>query len=126
MAVRNALFASTLLLCAVAAPALAGGTGDNVVTVAVKNVSLPNGLPGLCRISGVVGDVWGGRYFRKGQPISVKVPCGNGNHRYLVPLLPAVPSNGARLTDPEVLMKSRLGVAHLDDAGDLIWQATQR
>jgi len=38
-----------------------------------------------------------------------------------MPLLPAT-TDGMRLTDPAVLRAAKLGGAHLDDAGNLMWQ----
>jgi hypothetical protein len=112
-----ALALTALALPALALPALAAG--DNVVMIAVAHVAVPHKLPGLCLVSGLVNHVWEGHTFHEGQLLSLNVPCGT--HDGVMPLLPATPG-GARLTDPVVLRASKLGAAHLDDAGNLMWQ----
>lgn len=118
MAPRSALFALPLLFSA--GLALADDAGENVVVLAVAKVSVPGTLPGLCQINGTVDEVWQGKAFRKGQAISLPVPCGS----HAQPLRP--PGADAQLADPQVLLKSKQGVAHLNDAGGLIWRETAR
>jgi hypothetical protein len=109
-----------LALGLVAFPLPALASGDNVVMIAVAGVAVPHQLPGLCLVNGLVSHVWEGQAFHEGQALSLRVPCGT--HDGVMPLLPATPG-GARLTDPTVLRASKLGAAHLDDAGNLMWQA---
>jgi hypothetical protein len=104
-------------LAALAAPAIA--SGDNVVMLSVAHVGVPQKLPGLCLLDGAVRHVWQGHAFHEGQSLSLKIPCGNYDFG---PLPPAMSLHGFRLTDPAVLRKSTLGAAHLDDAGNLMWQ----
>jgi hypothetical protein len=121
MAVWYALLASILFFPAAATQATEAG--DNAVIVTVTNVSLPDTLPGLCQVNGIVGDVLEGKTFRKGQSLSLQVPCGS--YASPRPLLPAVKAHGPQLIDPTVLQGIRLGAAHLDDAGWLLWEPTQ-
>ncbi len=118
MAIRSAFLALPLLFTA--SLALADNANENVVLVTVAKVSVPGKLPGMCQINGTVGEVWQGKAFRKGQAISLPVPCGS----HPQPLRP--PGADAQLADPQVLAKSKQGVVHLDDAGGLIWQETAR
>ncbi|HEY2009500.1 MAG TPA: hypothetical protein VGH23_10955 [Rhizomicrobium sp.] len=104
-------------LAASAAPALA--TGDNVVMIAVAHVQVPPTLPGLCQVDGFVRHVWEGNAYHEGQAITLQVPCGNRRGGFLPP---ATAIQGPRLTDPTVLSASALGAAHIDDAGNLMWQ----
>ena len=124
MALRSALFALPLLFSA--GFALADSAGENVVVIAVAKVSVPGTLPGLCQVNGTVDEVLDGKAFRKGQAISLPVPCGP-HPRPLRPLDPAVkPTGEAQLIDPQVLAKSKQGIVHLTDAGALIWRATSK
>ena len=100
--------------------ASAHASGDNVVMISVSHVEVPRTLPGLCLVNGVVSHVWEGRAFQEGQALALSVPCGT--HDGVRPLLPATPAIGLRLTDPAVLRAAKLGAAHLDDAGNLMWQ----
>ena len=118
MAYRSALFAIPLLFSA--GFAMAQDARENVVVIAVTKASVPAKLPGLCQINGTVSEVWEGKAFRKGQAISLPVPCGS----HAQPLRP--PGADAQLADPQVVMKSRQGIAHLDDAGALVWRQTAR
>ena len=121
MTLRTALL--TLVLLFPAAATQAAEPGDNAVIIGVTNVTLPDNLPGLCQVHGVIGDVLDGKAFHQGQPISLQVPCGSyANPR---PLLPAVQAHGPQLLDPKLLQGVRLGSAHLDDAGHLLWAPTQ-
>lgn len=104
-------------LFASAAPALAAG--DNVVMIAVAHVQVPPNLPGLCQVDGFVRHVWEGQAFHEGQAITLQVPCGDRRGGLLPP---ATSTQGPRLTDPSVLSASALGAAHIDDAGNLMWQ----
>ena len=106
-----------LVLAPLALPAIA--SGDNVVMLSVAHVSVPQKLPGLCLLDGTINHVWQGSAFHEGQALTLKIPCGNYDFRFLPP---ATSLHGMRLTDPWVLSKSRLGAAHLDDAGNLMWQ----
>lgn len=110
------------MLAALAPAVLAApASGDNVVMVAVAHVAVPAKLPGVCRVEGTVRHVWQGRAFHEGQAIALNVPCGTVA---LIPLPPTPPApiSGPRLTDPAVLRASSLGAAHIDDAGNLMWQ----
>jgi len=118
MALRSALIALPLLFSA--GFALADSAGENVVIIAVDKVSVPGKLPGLCQINGRVGEVWQGKALRKGQAISLPVPCGSHSQ----PLRP--PGADVQLADPQALTKSKQGIAHLNDAGGLVWQETAR
>lgn len=120
MTFRNIVLASILFLSA-AAPAWS--MGDNVVLIDVGKVDLPSHLPGLCQVNGTVAKVWDGKAFRRGQFITLKVPCSAGNS-YMTPV-EATPRRDPRFVDADVLIKSKQGIAHLDDAGALIWQRTR-
>jgi hypothetical protein len=109
-----------LALGFIALAAAAHASGDNVVMISVARVEVPRTLPGLCLVNGVVSHVWAGRAFQEGQALALNVPCGT--HDGVRPLLPATPASGMRLTDPAVLRAAKLGAAHLDDAGNLMWQ----
>lgn len=109
----------TLLICALALATPALATGDNVVMIAVTHVTVPIGLPGLCIVNGTVRHVWEGHAFQEGQALSLRVPCGERAGGLLPP---ATQVQGPRLTDPTVLKASTLGAAHIDDAGNLMWQ----
>jgi hypothetical protein len=118
MAYRSALFAIPFLFST--SFAVADDARENVVVIAVTKASVPGKLPGLCQINGTVGEVWEGKAFRKGQAISLPVPCGS----HAQPLRP--PGANAQLADPQVLLKSKQAIAHLDDAGALVWRETAR
>jgi hypothetical protein len=121
MTLRTALLALALIFPAAATEA--ADAGDNAVVIGVTKVTLPDNLPGLCQVGGVIGDVLDGKAFHQGQQISLQVPCGSyANPR---PLLPAVQAHGPQLLDPNLLQGVRLGSAHLDDAGHLLWAPTQ-
>jgi len=123
MTVRSALVTLVFILPVIATSTQARDAGDNVVTIDVTKVALPRNLPGECRVSGVVDQAWTGLAFRSGQDISIAVPCGARPH-----LIdgPAIASNSPALQDVEVLLKSKLGFAHLTDAGELIWQPSRQ
>ena len=123
MMLRSALLMVAIVLPVSASVSQATDAGDNVVTIDVTKVALPRNVPGECRVSGLVSQTWAGSAFRTGQTISIAVPCGARPH-----LIggPAIASNGPALQDVEVLMKSKLGFAHLTDAGELIWQPSRQ
>jgi hypothetical protein len=126
MALRNA-FLALFLIPAGSVAVHAAETNGNVVIIDVTKVDFPASLPvpGLCQINGVINDVWDGKAYRRGQRVSLRVPCGI--HSDAQNLLPAVkPLTDMQLIDPEVLVRSKQGFAHLDDAGGLIWQPTRR
>jgi hypothetical protein len=121
MTMRSTLFVSALILSSVLPAAAAG---DNVVLVAVGKVDAPAKLPGLCRLSGTISQVWEGKAFRAGAEISLRVPCSGGNS-FMTPVdLPH--GQSAHLTAVDVLRKSKQGLARIDDAGNLIWQPSGR
>jgi hypothetical protein len=123
MKLCSALLAVACVLPVSATVTQARGAGDNVVTIDVTKVALPKNVPGECRVSGVVDQAWSGSAFRSGQLISIAVPCGARPH-----LIdgPAIASSSPALQDVEVLMKSKLGFAHLSDDGELIWQPSRQ
>jgi hypothetical protein len=105
------------------APLRGAGAGDNAVVISVSNVRLPDRLPGVCAVNGVIDQVVDGQAFRKGEPLSLRVPCGVHTHAML--LLPAVNAHGPQLTDPDILKGARLASAHIDDSGKLLWAPTR-
>ena len=121
MTIRSALLASALILSA-AVPASAAG--DNVVLITAGKVDVPSKLPGLCRLNGTVSQVWEGKTFHPGQPLVLNVPCSAGNP-FMTPANTG-PSNGVHFIAVDVLLKAKQGMAHIDDAGNLIWQSTGR
>jgi hypothetical protein len=121
---RNVLFGLGLMSCVGSAASMATETGDNAVIIEVTKVAPPAKLPGLCRLKGVVQHVWDGKAFRPGEEISLKVPCGSGG--YLIPVADTDASNQAHFVDFRVLEKSKRGAAHIDDAGNLLWQPSKR
>jgi len=123
MAIRSALLVATLLVPLSIGAAQASGAGDNVVVIDVTKVLLPRSLPGECRVSGFVDQVRDGSAFHAGQTISVAVPCGAHAH---LEGGPAISPSGPTLQDIEVLKKSKSGLAHLNDGGELIWQPTKQ
>ena len=120
---RRALYTIPLVFLAVLFLASAGHaqaqTSENVVLISLAKVEVPGALPGLCQVSGTVSDVWSGAVFRKGQAIALPLPCGNHDK-------PMHPVKSASFIDPQVLQQSKLGVAHLTDAGALVWKQTVR
>ena len=121
MTMRCAFLASALIISAIL-PAAA--SGDNVVLVAVNKVDLPSKLPGLCRLNGVISQVWDGKAFHAGQALVLSVPCSAGNS-FATPAN-LFPGQGAHFFAVDVLLKSRQGLARIDDAGNLIWQPSGR
>jgi hypothetical protein len=125
MTMRRTLIALPLIFSAGAA--LAAGNAvvtdsrANVILIAVAQVHVPDALPGLCQVSGTINEVLDGKAFHKGQAISLPVPCGRQGLRPLNPAAGETP-----LADPQVLQKSRQGIAHLSNAGTLIWGATPK
>jgi len=126
--IRSALL--PVMLLSAAAPATAAGGGDNVIAIQPTQVDVPAKLPGDCRVDGRVREVWAGQAFHVGQTVSISVPCSDGKPRleFKDPKrsfrqgepLPPIP------VDPVVLRRRPIGVAHLDDAGRLIWTPTVR
>ena len=124
MMIRPVLFASALILIpATNAATEARDAGDNVILVDVSKVTVPD-TPGLCQVKGTVDEVLDGQAFLNGQSISLKVPCGA--HSKAMPLAPAIEDHPAQLIDPQVLLASKVGFAHVDDSGALIWQPGKR
>ena len=111
--------AALLLLTPFGASAGVGASAENAVIIAVSTVRLPGALPGKCQVSGVIRDVREGGAFRPGQPISLNVPCRKtaGVLEHLT--APIVQDQGV---NAEVLARSKLGFARLDDAGNLVWR----
>ncbi|HEY8255153.1 MAG TPA: hypothetical protein VIG39_10955 [Rhizomicrobium sp.] len=120
MTLRNIVLAAAVFL---SANVPAWSAGDNVVLIDVGKVDRPSHLPGLCQVNGTVAKVWEGKGFRRGQFIALKVPCSAGNS-YMTPV-EATPRRDPRFVDANVLIKSKQGIAHLDDTGALIWQRTR-
>jgi hypothetical protein len=122
MMARNGIFTLALLFLGSVA---ASAAGDNVVLIAVGKVGLPAKLPGLCDVGGTVSQVWEGKAFRAGQAISLKVPC-SGGASYLTPAVAILGAQSAHFVAADVLEKSKLGFARIDDSGKLIWQGSER
>ena len=121
MTIRCVFLASALVISAIAPAAAAG---YNVVLVAVNKVDVPSRLPGLCRLNASISQVWEGRAFRAGQSLAISVPCSAGNSFRTPANL--IQGQGAHLFAVDVLLKSRQGLARIDDAGNLIWQPSGR
>jgi hypothetical protein len=102
----------------------AAAAGDNVVLIAVNKVDVPSRLPGLCRLNASVSQVWEGKAFHAGQALVISVPCSAGNSFRAPAIL--VQGQGAHLFAVDVLLKSKQGLARIDDAGNLIWQPSGR
>ena len=68
--------------------------------------------------------LWEGRAFRAGQTLDLGVPCSAGNPFSAPANL--VQGQGAHLFAVDVLLKSKQGLARIDDAGNLIWQPSGR
>lgn len=108
---------------------------DNVVVLRVTDVRVPETLPGRCRVTGAVREVWDGAAFRIGQPLSIAVPCmvrqpvlEQGPAERGRPAHPGGPPPIAppppRPLDTVVLKQAARAVVHLDGAGQLIWTPT--
>jgi hypothetical protein len=120
---RYAILAALSLFAFSTAMADADNAGESAVVIRVSHVRLPDNLPGVCQVNGVIDQVLDGKAFRAGQTISLEVPCGSQSHA--MPLLPATEEHGVQLVDPNVLAASTLGGAHIDNAGKLIWEPTR-
>ncbi|HEX2761413.1 MAG TPA: hypothetical protein VHM27_12900 [Rhizomicrobium sp.] len=120
MAVRNAMLSLLLLLPAAAEAAPITAVDANVVVIDVTKVQVAQNLPGLCRVEGVISKIWEGRKFRAGESLTLKVPCGVDLR------LQQRPAEIARLIDPDVLKRSKAGIAFLDGNGEFIWQESAR
>jgi len=118
---RCAYLASVLMISAILPAAAAG---DNVVLVAVNKVDVPSRLPGLCRLNASISQVWQGKAFRAGQNLVLSVPCSAGNSFRTPANL--IQGQGAHPFAVDVLLKSKQGLARIDDAGALIWQPSGR
>lgn len=121
MTLRCAFLASTLTILSMLPAAAAG---DNVVLVAVNKVDLPSKLPGLCRLNGVISQVWDGKAFHSGQALVLSVPCSAGNPFSTPANL--IRGQGAHFFAVDVLVKSKQGFARIDDSGALIWEPSKR
>ncbi len=121
MTIRCVFLASALMISAVLPAAAAG---DNVVLIAVNKVDVPSRLPGLCRLNASISQVWEGKAFRSGQTLVLSVPCSAGNSFRTPANL--IQGQGAHLFAVDVLLKSKQGLARIDDAGTLIWQPSGR
>lgn len=122
MTIRSALLASVLVLSA-SLPASAAG--DNVLLIDVSKVTVPHSLPGRCQVNGIINQVWQGKTFRPGETITIAVPCDAADSGRFTPAV-AVPGLGPHFIAADVLRMSRQGLAHIDDAGALIWQLSDR
>ena len=121
MTFRNTVLASALFLSATVP---AWSAGDNVVLIAVSKVTPPHSLPGLCRVSSTISQVWQGKTFHAGQTLSLNVPCSGGNS-YMTPA-DVRPGQSAYFVSVDVLRKSKQALARINDAGNLIWQPSSR
>lgn len=127
MTIRSVFLASVPVLWAAllsVAATPANAAGDNVLLLAVSKVDLPPSLPGLCRLSASVSQVWEGQKFHAGQAMVLDVPCSIGNS-FMTPVN-LVRGEGAHLFPVDVLRKSKQGLARIDDSGKLIWQSSNR
>jgi hypothetical protein len=122
MPIRSLVLASALALSTVL-PAMAAG--DNVLLIDVSKVNVPRSLPGRCQVNGIIRQVWQGKTFHEGQAITIAVPCSGPDFGHLTPAV-AVPGLGPHFIAADVLTKSKRGLAHIDDAGALIWQLSGR
>ena len=122
MTIRSMFLASALVLSA-ALPASAAG--DNVLLIDVSKVDVPRSLPGRCQVSGIVNQVWQGKTFRAGEAVTITVPCSAADSGRLTPAV-AVPGLGPHFIAADVLRRSKQGLAHIDDAGTLIWKLSDR
>lgn len=107
-----------------AVTAIAQEREDNVIIISVTQVHLPESYPGACEMDGVIRDILDGKSFERGQRITVRVPCGIRSAPMLLP--PAVSIHGPEMIAPDVLQRSKLGVAHITGAGKLIWEPTEK
>jgi hypothetical protein len=123
MSARQAIIA--VLLCSSSLPLEAAPADNNVVTIAVRKVSLPSYMPGLCGVSGVIEKVWDGKAFHSGESIALKVPC-SGGASHLTPAQAVTEDHHFTLVAADVLLKSKQGAARLTDSGALVWKATSR
>jgi hypothetical protein len=106
-----------------AAASGASAQGDNAVLLSVTGVTVPGKLPGDCQVQGAVQQVFWGKAFHTGQAVTVKVPCNDGTAR-LTPAVAVISgTENAHVIAAPILKMSRQGLARLDDAGALIWQA---
>ena len=121
MTFRNTVLASALFLSATVP---AWSAGDNVALIAVSKVTPPHSLPGLCRVSSTISQVWQGKTFHAGQTLSLNVPCSGGNS-YMTPA-DVRPGQSAYFVSVDVLRKSKQALARINDAGNLIWQPSSR
>lgn len=122
MPIRSVLLASALILSA-ALPAAAAG--DNVVLIDVSKVHVPQSLPGQCRLNGTIRQVWQGKTFHEGESLTIAVPCSAADSGRLTPAV-TVPGFGPHFIAADVLRMSKQGLARIDDAGNLIWQPSER
>ena len=128
--------AAALLAAAPSATAQLPADHQNLVVLNVAKVTVPNHLPGPCRVEGVVSEVIEGGAYRVGQPIWIDVPC---THHSALDFRPAPsvrmpragetnpPSAAVEFygLDPALLRGSKIGAARLTDDGRLIWGATR-
>jgi hypothetical protein len=119
------LIATVLAACLLPtlATAQAAGSGDNVLLLSVTGVRAPDTLPGECVVSGDVREVWDGTHYHVGQTITLAVPCGHV--RPSIDDRPATRLIPPALRDLTVLKHSREAAVHIDDAGRLIWAASE-
>jgi hypothetical protein len=123
MTTRNGILALAFLL---AGGGAANAAVDNVVLIAVGKVALPTKLPGLCNLSGTISQVWQGSTFDPGEKISLKVPCSGGESRLIPAMAVLGGPDSAQFVAVDVLQKSKLGFARIDDSGALIWQNSSK
>lgn len=98
---------------------------SNVVVVQVQGVRLPVALPGSCKVKGVVSEVWEGTNYAPGQVLNIDVPCSDGRAHFDGGPEPKSNKSMPAKIDPSTLQRSKRGLAHLDDAGHLDWQASR-
>ena len=117
---RQVLIAA-LLASAFVMPASAQRLSEgNVVSLRVAAVTAPDLLPGACEVGGVVTKVWTGQAFRAGQRIVLHVPCGQ---QFRLMHAAANYAEPVVLQDVNLLKRSRMGIARLDDNGELMWRS---
>lgn len=121
-----AALVTAALLLSPAVALSAPSAGSNVVVIQVTGVRLPVALPGPCLVKGVVAEVREGSAFAPGQILTISVPCSDGKpHIDGGPDRKSASPSPAQI-DPSTLQRSKRGIAHLDDFGQLDWAASQR
>jgi len=104
----------------------ANAQGDNAVLMSVGKVTIPEKLPGDCEVSGTVQQVFQGKAFHSGRPITIEVPCNNGEPQFIPAVAVISGPDNVHVIAAPILKQSKQGFARLDDSGALIWQPSSR